>query len=196
MFESIPYSIKLPPESYQNVVLTGIPKEIGEIEINGYSTHTLGVKSNCRLKNIPNIPDSTYNVQVIPSMPCMEALILDSKNDSISSVTLFAGERCVNKNLQITRLIFGSVIIGFKYLLFSVDYNLKITNIGSIPIDLLEISIESTIEHSLKNSIIQIDVDNIPNQLPIASKSEIVLGIHLTGALNFLSNNQYPLAGI
>lgn len=102
MFESIPYSIKLPPESYQNVVLTGIPKEIGEIEINGYSTHTLGVKSNCRLKNIPNIPDSTYNVQVIPSMPCMEALILDSKNDSISSVTLFAGERCVNINLQIT----------------------------------------------------------------------------------------------
>lgn len=76
------------------------------------------------------------------------------------------------------------------------NYNLKITNIGSIPIDLLEISIESTIEHSLKNSIIQIDVDNIPNQLPIASKSEIVLGIHLTGALNFLSNNQYPLAGI
>lgn len=97
VFESIPYSINLPPESsYQNVVLTGIPKEVGEIEINGYSTHTLGVKSNCRLKNIPNVPESTYNVQVIPSMPCMEALILDSKNDNISLVTLFAGERYLN----------------------------------------------------------------------------------------------------
>lgn len=74
-------------------MLTGIPKEVGEIEINGYSTHTLGVKSNCRLKNIPNVPESTYNVQVIPSMACMEALILDSKNDNISLVTLFAGER-------------------------------------------------------------------------------------------------------
>lgn len=76
-------------------MLTGIPKEVGEIEINGYSTHTLGVKSNCRLKNIPNVPQSTYNVQVIPSMPSIEALILDSKNENISSITLFAGERYI-----------------------------------------------------------------------------------------------------
>lgn len=76
-------------------MLTGIPKEVGEIEINGYSTHTLGVKSNCRLKNIPNVPQSTYNVQVIPSMPCIEAFILDSKNENISSITLFAGERYI-----------------------------------------------------------------------------------------------------
>jgi len=75
------------------------------------------------------------------------------------------------------------------------DYNLKITNVGSISIDLLEISIESTIEQSLKNSIIKIDTENIKEYLPITPKSEIVLGIHLTGALNFLSNNQYPLAG-
>lgn len=76
------------------------------------------------------------------------------------------------------------------------DYNLKITNVGSIPIDLLEISVESTIEQSLKNSIIQVDTENINDYLPIDPKSEIVLGIHLTGALNFLSSNQYPLAGI
>jgi len=80
-------------------------------------------------------------------------------------------------------------------LIISVDYNLKITNIGSIPIDLLEISIESTIEQSLKNSIIQVDIDNIKDYLPIAPKSEIVLGIHLIGALNFLSSNQYQLTG-
>lgn len=86
----------MPPESsYQSIILTGIPKEVGEIEINGYSTHTLGVKSNCRLKSIPNIPETTYNVQVIPSMPRMEALILDLKNENITSTTLFAGERLV-----------------------------------------------------------------------------------------------------
>lgn len=78
-------------------MLTGVPKEVGEIEINGYSTHTLGVKSNCRLKNIPHVPESTYNIQVIPSMPCMEISILDSKNDNISCVTLFAGERFIKK---------------------------------------------------------------------------------------------------
>jgi len=31
--------------------------------------------------------------------------------------------------------------------------------------------------------------------LPITPKSEIVLGIHLNGALNFLSSTQYQLAG-
>lgn len=81
-------------------------------------------------------------------------------------------------------------------LLFSIDFNLKITNVGSIPIELLEITIESTIEQSLKNSIIQINTENINHYLPITTKSEIVCGIHLTGALNFLSNNQYPIAGI
>lgn len=76
------------------------------------------------------------------------------------------------------------------------DYNLKITNVGSISIDLLEVSIESTIEQSLKNSVIKVDTENINDYLPIAPNSEIVLGVHLTGALNFLSSNQYALAGI
>lgn len=76
------------------------------------------------------------------------------------------------------------------------DYNLKISNVGPISIDFLEISIESTLENSFKNSIIKVDTENIKDYLPIIPKSEIVLGIHLTGALNFLSSNQYPLAGI
>lgn len=91
-------------------------------------------------------------------------------------------------------LDFGFIIIVF--LIFSIDYNLKITNVGSIAIDLLEVSIESTIEPTLKNSIIRVDTENIKDYLPILPNSETVLGIHLTGALNFLSNNQYPLAGI
>lgn len=81
------------------------------------------------------------------------------------------------------------------FLLFSMEYNLQMINVGSIPIDLLEISIESTIEQSFKNNIIQIDTEHIKNNLPLAPKSEIVLNIHLTGALNFLSSNQYPLTG-
>ncbi|XP_050428976.1 protein brunelleschi [Adelges cooleyi] len=168
VFESIPYSVNLPPEcNSQSVVLTGIPKEVGEIEINGYSTHTLGVKSNCRLKNIPNVPVSNYNVQVIPSMPQMEAQILDVNGECVSSVTLFAGE--------------------------SIDYNLKLTNVGSIPIELLEVSIESTIDQSLKKNIIQIDTKTVTDSLPLDPKSEIILSLQLNGALNFLSSSQFPL---
>jgi len=94
-------------------VLTGIPKEVGEIEINGYSTHTLGVKSNCRLKNIPNVPETTYNVQVIPSMPILEAFILDSNNDNISNVTLFAGERYIQYKTIFSFCLYTNYFIHF-----------------------------------------------------------------------------------
>ncbi|XP_050532714.1 protein brunelleschi isoform X2 [Daktulosphaira vitifoliae] len=169
VFESIPYSVNLPPEcNSQSIILTGVPKELGEIEINGYSTHTLGVKSNCRLKNISNVPVSTYNIQVIPSMPQMEATILSMNGENISSITIFAGE--------------------------SIDYNLKLTNIGLIPIEFLEISIESTIDPQLKHSIIQIDTEEIFSNLPFKSKSEMLLKVQLNGALNFLSSSQFSLA--
>lgn len=38
----------------------------------GYSTHTLGVKSNCRLRYIPNIPQMSFTLEVIPALPTLQ----------------------------------------------------------------------------------------------------------------------------
>lgn len=38
----------------------------------GYSTHTLGVKSNCRLRYIPNIPQMSFTLEVVPALPSLQ----------------------------------------------------------------------------------------------------------------------------
>lgn len=42
----------------------------------GYSTHTLGVKSNCRLKTLPKIPHSQFTIEVVPALPHLQVSIL------------------------------------------------------------------------------------------------------------------------
>lgn len=40
----------------------------------GYSTHTLGVKSNCRLRYIPNIPQISFSLEVVPALPTLQVI--------------------------------------------------------------------------------------------------------------------------
>lgn len=39
----------------------------------GYSTHTLGVKSNCRLRYIPNISQPSFSLEIVPALPTLQA---------------------------------------------------------------------------------------------------------------------------
>lgn len=129
VFESIPETIILPPDLPTTVTLHGTPKEIGELQILGYSTHTLGVKSNCRLKNMPTphkFPNF-YTIEVIPSLPTItiETSVLPSGNINLS----------VNENVGSTTNI--SLHNGE-----STVCTMKITNTSSVPIDYLDISIQ------------------------------------------------------
>lgn len=79
-------SLKLEPDpsSQTNIQLVGVPRQLpkttddsgqstNKLEIFGYSTHLLGVKSNCRLDMIPrgNFP-SQYIIEVCPPLPRIE----------------------------------------------------------------------------------------------------------------------------
>lgn len=78
VFESVPETVVLPPDIPTSVILSGWARENGELELSGYSTHALGVKSNCRLKHLPpmlNIP-SFYKIDVVPSLPILEVCII------------------------------------------------------------------------------------------------------------------------
>lgn len=77
VFESVPETVVLPPDISTSVVLSGWARESGELELSGYSTHALGVKSNCRLRYLSptlNIP-YFYKVDVVPSLPLLEVSI-------------------------------------------------------------------------------------------------------------------------
>lgn len=78
VFESLPETIVLAPGQPTVVTLHGTPIEHGSLEIQGYSTHALGVKSNCRLKSMqpsaataaPAFPP-VYVIDVIPALPTL-----------------------------------------------------------------------------------------------------------------------------
>lgn len=111
VFESIPESISLPAESSSiAVTLAGTPREVGDLEILGFSTHTLGVKSNCRLRHMDAMPHPAYTVEVVPALPRINVETSLPRTASFSSgenivtsasVSLYGGERYVcHKNYK------------------------------------------------------------------------------------------------
>jgi len=73
-FEVSPINVVLPPESGpEKMTLTGIPRGHGKLTILGYTTHVLGVKNNCSLKDLPNAKKlkfpTNYCIDVVPALP-------------------------------------------------------------------------------------------------------------------------------
>jgi len=57
------------------VSLAGIPRAPGTLLIIGYSTHVLGVKSNCLLEDVNHLPEANqYSIEVVPAMPQLQVL--------------------------------------------------------------------------------------------------------------------------
>lgn len=74
VFESVPETVVLPPDVPTSITLSGWARESGELELSGYSTHALGVKSNCRLRHMSpsaNFPPF-YKVEIVPSLPILQ----------------------------------------------------------------------------------------------------------------------------
>lgn len=165
VFESIPLTVTLPSNCPNlSVVLTGVPKEPGELEIVGYSTHTLGVKSNCRLRYIPNIPQSVYTLEVIPALPTLQISNSLQSSENIdsptSTVVLYAGES-------------SECIVYFK-------------NIGTLPIEMLEVIVESQLDPNQQRHVVQWSEKTLQDQLPLTSGATAELSLFLFGASNFL----------
>ncbi|XP_063386504.1 protein brunelleschi [Cydia fagiglandana] len=173
VFESIPETIILPPDSPTTVNLHGTPKEVGDLQIMGYSTHTLGVKSNCRLKNMPmpNKFPASYTIEVIPSLPTItiETTVAPSGNlnlpnvenvGSITNISLHNGE--------------------------GTDCTMKITNTSNVPIEYLDLAIQSNMDTQLQSKVFQWSNDDIQSQLPIHPNETATITMKLYGEADFL----------
>ncbi|XP_026681214.1 protein brunelleschi [Diaphorina citri] len=159
VYESIPVSVVLPPESTGQVIkLMGVPKEVGDLQIMGYSTHTLGVKSNCQLSQLTRFPHPPhYSIEVIPALPLIS---VTTSLDPSATCSLYAGE--------------------------SVTCYVRITNTSEVPITILQLSIDSLIE---TQDLISWDNADLEKLLPIAPMSSVQMPLHLYGAANFLAVN-------
>ncbi|XP_069696670.1 protein brunelleschi isoform X2 [Periplaneta americana] len=176
VFESLPSSLSLPLESGPHpVILSGTPKEPGELEILGYSTHTLGVKSNCRLRHIGGFPHPQYSVDVIPALPKMQVLTSLPKSASSGSIsdmltvvtstniTLYAGE--------------------------STECSVTLSNVGELAIEMVEVSVHSTLEPTMQQQVFQWSQENLQAQLPLQPGATASFTIYLYSLADFLTPN-------
>lgn len=182
VFESLPQTIVLPIGISTLVTLHGTPIEYGILEIQGYSTHTLGVKSNCRLDNMNDrLFPPNYIIDVIPALPKLDI------ETSLPQTATFSGLTMAD-----------SVITSASLTLFNGECSeciLTLTNTSAIPIEFIECTLHSTLEDNLQNRIFSWSNSDIQNKLPIQPNASIDIKIYIFGEADFLGSISNPTGG-
>lgn len=176
VFESVPESITLQPNGSATVSLFGTPLEVGDLELNGYSTHTLGVKSNCRLKHMldRSFPIN-YKVNVVSVLPTIELktslpLSLQSSSENVicsAKATLFNGE--------------------------TQECEVIITNTSNIPIEYLEMDLNSTLDTKQQQRIFSFDHEEIKSKLPLLPETSLTVRLKVYGDADFIGPIGTPI---
>lgn len=148
--ETKPHSLKLNPDPSgpELVSLIGIPRQfprsnddsnplVNKLEIFGYSTHLLGVKSNCRLDMIPKSKfPSHYSVEISPPLPRIEFQFPESLGIDVLIDPIPADQ--VDKNL---------VVMEFRakvYMDETIVTNLTILNSSNVDVDYIYLQEKQT----------------------------------------------------
>ncbi|KAJ8935382.1 hypothetical protein NQ314_012793 [Rhamnusium bicolor] len=176
VFESIPETVTVPPDVPTSVTLSGWARESGELELSGYSTHALGVKSNCRLRHMPissNFPPH-YKVEIVPSLPILK--VITSLPQSASFSNFHDDNIVASASLS---LYHGE----------STHCTVTLTNVGQVPIEMLEVEVNSILEPSLQEQIFKWDNEEVKRQLPIQPNDSATITLYLHAAANFLAPN-------
>lgn len=162
VFESLPETVVLPPtggtegnNTAQLVTLHGTPREHGALELIGYSTHTVGVKSDCYLKSmLGRAFPANYQINVIPALPQLSAAT------SLPPTATFSGMSTAD-----------SVITSAGLTLFngeSAECTIRLTNNSPIPIEYLDESLQSAgLDRTQQATIFQWSHDELQSKLPI-----------------------------
>lgn len=178
VFESHPETILLQPMAALTLGLRGMPIETGSLEILGYSSHTLGVKSNCRLKQMNHDRDRQsqfpplFKIDVVPALPSldiktscqpMDTLACMTNADNViasTSITLYSGE--------------------------STECVLTLTNTSTIPIEFMEETMQSSLDTKTQNLVFAWPKEAIQAQLPLKPKATMTVRLKITGYADFL----------
>lgn len=177
VFESMPQTLTLPPRLPTYVTLHGQPIECGgPVHIEGYSTHTLGVKSDCRLRHMSTRGFPTaYHVNVLPAMPRLQLQtswpqtasfsVLPNADNVVAtaSFTLYNGERseCV----------------------------ITVTNCSGVPIEYLEgtvLSSSPALEPGQHLRMFEWDNERVKESLPILPHETRQFTLQVYGEADFL----------
>ncbi|GLG96735.1 Protein brunelleschi, partial [Gryllus bimaculatus] len=180
VFESLPTSLALPPDSGPHPAkLCGIPKEVGELEVLGFSTHTLGVKSNIRLKHLPGFPHPQLQVDVVPALPQLTVTVSPPAGTLAPSS---ASPSCLGTTAHVVSSLSLALYAGQ-----SVEVGIQLRSTGTEPVQLLEAAVSSPLDSQLQAQVFQFSAENLQTQLPLAPGSAASLTLYLHSASEFLA---------
>lgn len=173
VFECIPESVILAPDAATMVTLCGTPKENGELELQGYSTHTLGIKSNCRLKHMKGFLPH-FNVQVIPTLPLIDVQTSLPQSASFSNLHDFD---CVVTSVSLT-LFHGE----------SAECIVSLKNISQTPVEYLSVNIQSDLDTTIQEKIFSWSNEEVQKQLPLSPGDTATIKLILHAYANFVAS--------
>lgn len=176
VFESVPETVVLQTNATETVSLFGTPLEVGDLELNGYSTHTLGVKSNCRLKHMldRSFP-MNYKVNVVSAMPTIDI------KTSLPTASLAAIE---------------SVICTARASLFNGEtqqYEITIINTSNISVEYLEIDLASSLDSKQQARMFKFDSEEVKSKLPLLAGKSLSFMLQVYGDADFIGSVGTPV---
>ncbi|XP_043233359.1 trafficking protein particle complex subunit 9-like [Amphibalanus amphitrite] len=151
------------------VNLVGAPQAAGQVTITGYTATVLGVRSNCRLKQMDWVDVSQYLVDAVPALPQIQVSTSASKlsgpapfdsNGFVSAahLTLYAGE---SRELQLT-----------------------LQNSSSQPVELLELELQEPPAGC--RQLLSCRTEQLQQQLPLAAGAAAQLNVTVTAEHEFV----------
>ncbi|XP_014228052.1 protein brunelleschi [Trichogramma pretiosum] len=170
VFESIPESITIPAESGPiAVTLAGTPREAGELEILGFSTHCLGVKSDCQLKHVDSMIHQLYTVEVVPQLPKINVETSLPRTASFSSADNIVTSASIS--------LYGGE---------SAECTITITNVGQVPVEMVDISVQSTLDSLTKSKVFRWSEEDLQTQLPLQPQTSASITLYMHAAMDFV----------
>lgn len=172
--EIFPASPSIPAESGNYLVkIMARPTSTGELIVSGYTTKVFGVKSNCRLRDCPKIPQTYFKVKVVPALPQIQ---LSTSLVKAASFLSFGEEANVVTSGTAT-LYTGQ----------SSECQIQLKNCGKHAVDLVSVTLESTKESKdLVGQVFQWNHENIESQLPFPISGQLSFTLALNGVGDFM----------
>ncbi|KAL4218216.1 Trafficking protein particle complex subunit 9 [Mactra antiquata] len=175
--ESFPLSPKLPAEASSYLIKIIVrPLSTGTLKILGYSTKVLGVRSNCKLRDCPTIPQTYFNVKVIPALP---EISLTSSLPKSASFLSFGEE--------------FNIVTSAAAVLYngqSSECIVTLQNNGKLPVELVNISLESSRDNKeFVNEVFKWNQSNIESQLPLQISGVLCFNLVINAVGEYLLKN-------
>ncbi|CAG7822209.1 unnamed protein product [Allacma fusca] len=171
--------ISIPAESSMfPATLTGIPLAPGNLRILGYSTFTLGAKSNVRLKSMKAMTVPHIDIEIVPALPSLEVETNKPKSEFFSSFS----DSIVNS--ASVSLLMGE----------SQECCITLTNTGKVPVESLELSLDARLDKRV-HEIFKWSNENISSQLPIMPGASASFTVYIFGIGDFIGQPDSHVVG-